>query len=207
MPEVGHGGQGGTGGTERIVIGGGGGGISWSAVNRPTEFVVGPTYGVVEGFDGQRRALMRGTRTFEFGSTITSTVLENDGALPSLREMALEQGREALAFTAVLYDIEWVDPLRVVEGPIVDILRRFSTVGWYARFRSHTYETLYGHLERRFQCVRRHEPDELTREYAGGVFHRLLEAEKRSEYERGRRDGLNVGQHYPGDEEDDNDVF
>lgn len=206
MPEVGHGGNGRDGGTERIVIGGGGGGAQWASLSRPPQYI-GPTFGVADCFDGQRRAMVRGTLAFEFGNTITSTLPENDGALPSLREMALEQGREALAFTNVLYDIEWDDPLRVVEGPIVDELRRYSTIGWYARFRSHTYETLVGHFERRFQCVRRHEPDELTREYAGDVFHRLLEAEKRAEYARGRRDGLNIGQHYPGDEEDDDDVF
>ena len=202
MPEVGHGGNGRDGGTERIVIGGGGGGVQWAPLSRPPQYI-GPTFGVADCFDGQRRAMVRGTRMFEFGNAITSTALPGSAGMPALRELALEQGQEALAFTAVLYDIEWVDPLRVVEGPIVDNLRRFSTVGWYARFRSHTYETLVGHFERRFQCVRRHEPDELTREYAGDVFHRLLEAEKRAEYERGRRDGLDTSRHWAGDNEED----
>lgn len=199
MPEVGHGGNGAAGGTGRIVIGTGGGGMArpWGQPLESVQFAGGPVPGVAQV------AIVRGTRMFEFGNVITSTALPGSAGMPALRELALEQGQEALAFTAVLYDIEWVDPLRVVEGPIVDDLRRFSTVGWYARFRSHTYETLFGHFERQFQCVRRHEPDELTREYAGDVFHRLLEAEKRAEYERGRRDGLDTSRHWAGDNEED----
>ena len=110
MPEVGHGGQGGTGGVGRIVISTGGGGMArpWGQPLESVQFAGGPVLGAAQV------AIVRGTRMFEFGNAVTSTVPENDGALQSLREMALEQGREALAFTAVLYDIEWVDPLRVL---------------------------------------------------------------------------------------------
>jgi hypothetical protein len=120
----------------------------------------------------------------EYGNVVMTAPLR-DGVVPSnvleaATTMLGNQTQEIREVLEICGDAEIVENFRIVEGPNVDVLKRFKPLGFYGRFASANYDKLAAH----FSCRKEHVPDDLTMEFITQMIGRYVLQEKmHSEYD------------------------
>lgn len=122
-------------------------------------------------------------RIREYGNVVNVTARTQKDAMPDVMEayaaLMDKQAAEIREVLDICGDAEIVEDFHLVEGPNVDVLKRWKTMGWYGRFSSANYEKLEAH----FTCRRKHEPDVITLEYIQQIILRYAEQQRQYDEE------------------------
>lgn len=117
-------------------------------------------------------------KTFEFGNQImvSGAIDKDDPMLRTMVEQSIEQSVGALKY---ITDFKTIQEPEIFDLPRVDILNRFSCVGWRAKYASNGYWELKEH----FKCRNEHIPKKITAKFIWQMIIRLKNQRKVKDYE------------------------
>ena len=115
----------------------------------------------------------------EFGEAIyaTSTVSDViDQVAKEIIDGKIKHFREVVSYIS---DARWYQEPEIIEGPIVDKLRRFRPIGWRGLVASAGYGKLREHFAIELACRKRHQPDKVDFAHVRYIIGRWFEDMRR----------------------------
>ena len=115
----------------------------------------------------------------EFGEAIYATSTASDVIDPVAKEIIdgkIKHFREVVSYIS---DARWYQEPEIVEGPIVDKLRRFRPIGWRGLVASAGYGKLREHFAIELACRKRHQPDKVDFAHVRYIIGRWFEDMRR----------------------------
>lgn len=119
-------------------------------------------------------------KVFEFGSQLMVSngigIDIKDPLIKKLVEQEIEINVGALKY---ITDFKIIEEPEIIELPAVDILKRFTAIGWKAKYASNGYFELQKH----FRCRKEHTPERITWKFIWRMVKELIEQRKVNDYE------------------------
>ena len=118
----------------------------------------------------------------EFGEAMyTSSALSEasddfDSAVKEILNRKIENFREVVSYIS---DARWYQEPEIVEGPLVDKLRRFRPIAWRGMIASAGYGKLREHFAIELACRKRHQPDKVDFAHVRYIISRWFEDMRR----------------------------